>query len=186
MFFKTKIIFVFFQDHVDRLCLTTETVHHTAAVVTVKKSKSLTSHWTAPQTTTITTMSLHLNEPAHLFHPLHHLSAKGQTPSNLLPSLLKHSNNTTHFCLLYNTFKLYFCFICDHRVLNLHHQASPVTRAPSMPPVEPNYIPPPPPLIQDYRHYYHTPSDLPGMSTNHLLVCTFQVAGNRSRYYLVL
>ncbi|KAF5907612.1 E3 SUMO-protein ligase PIAS1-like isoform X5, partial [Clarias magur] len=45
-------------------------------------------------------------------------------------------------------------------VLNLHHQASPVTRAPSMPPVETNYIPPPPPLIQDYRHYYHTPSDL--------------------------
>ncbi|KAL6479089.1 hypothetical protein MHYP_G00125220 [Metynnis hypsauchen] len=45
-------------------------------------------------------------------------------------------------------------------VLNLHHQASPVTRAPSMPAVETNYIPPPPPLIQDYRHYYHTPSDL--------------------------
>ncbi|XP_076848434.1 E3 SUMO-protein ligase PIAS1 isoform X1 [Brachyhypopomus gauderio] len=45
-------------------------------------------------------------------------------------------------------------------VLNLHHQASPVTRAPSMPPVETSYIPPPPPLIQDYRHYYHTPSDL--------------------------
>ncbi|KAI4887584.1 hypothetical protein NFI96_014835, partial [Prochilodus magdalenae] len=45
-------------------------------------------------------------------------------------------------------------------VLNLHHQASPVTRAPSMPAMETNYIPPPPPLIQDYRHYYHTPSDL--------------------------
>uniref|UniRef100_A0AAR2KJQ0 Protein inhibitor of activated STAT, 1b n=1 Tax=Pygocentrus nattereri TaxID=42514 RepID=A0AAR2KJQ0_PYGNA len=45
-------------------------------------------------------------------------------------------------------------------VLNLHHQASPVTRAPSMPAVETNYIPPPPPLIQDYRHYYHTTSDL--------------------------
>lgn len=46
-------------------------------------------------------------------------------------------------------------------VLNLHHQASPVTRAPSMPAVETSYIPPPPPLIQDYRsHYYHTPSDL--------------------------
>ena len=48
------------------------------------------------------------------------------------------------------------------RVLNLHSQASPVSRAPSMPPVETSYIPPPPPLIQDYRHYYHTPSDLPG------------------------
>uniref|UniRef100_A0A3P8PXX8 Protein inhibitor of activated STAT, 1b n=1 Tax=Astatotilapia calliptera TaxID=8154 RepID=A0A3P8PXX8_ASTCA len=46
-------------------------------------------------------------------------------------------------------------------VLNLHSQASPVSRAPSMPPVETSYIPPPPPLIQDYRHYYHTASDLP-------------------------
>uniref|UniRef100_A0A668TFJ9 Uncharacterized protein n=1 Tax=Oreochromis aureus TaxID=47969 RepID=A0A668TFJ9_OREAU len=46
-------------------------------------------------------------------------------------------------------------------VLNLHNQASPVSRAPSMPPVETSYIPPPPPLIQDYRHYYHTASDLP-------------------------
>ncbi|KAJ0069829.1 hypothetical protein NL108_015053, partial [Boleophthalmus pectinirostris] len=46
-------------------------------------------------------------------------------------------------------------------VLNLH-QSSPVTRAPSMPPVESSYIPPPPPLIQDYRHYYHTATDLPG------------------------
>uniref|UniRef100_A0A3Q3VQY7 Uncharacterized protein n=1 Tax=Mola mola TaxID=94237 RepID=A0A3Q3VQY7_MOLML len=49
-------------------------------------------------------------------------------------------------------------------VLNLHSQASPVTRAPSMPPVETSYIPPPPPLIQDYRHYYHTTSDLPDLS----------------------
>uniref|UniRef100_A0A9J8CPC1 Protein inhibitor of activated STAT 1 n=1 Tax=Cyprinus carpio carpio TaxID=630221 RepID=A0A9J8CPC1_CYPCA len=47
-------------------------------------------------------------------------------------------------------------------VLNLHHQASPLARAPSMPAMETNYIPPPPPLIQDYRHYYHTPSDLSG------------------------
>uniref|UniRef100_A0A671VJH7 Protein inhibitor of activated STAT 1 n=1 Tax=Sparus aurata TaxID=8175 RepID=A0A671VJH7_SPAAU len=51
------------------------------------------------------------------------------------------------------------------RVLNLHSQASPVTRAPSMPPVETSYIPPPPPLIQDYRHYYHTTNDLPGRLT---------------------
>uniref|UniRef100_A0AAZ3SRI2 E3 SUMO-protein ligase PIAS1 n=1 Tax=Oncorhynchus tshawytscha TaxID=74940 RepID=A0AAZ3SRI2_ONCTS len=43
-------------------------------------------------------------------------------------------------------------------VLNLHSQVSPV--APSMPPVETSYIPPPPPLIQDYSHYYHTPNDL--------------------------
>ncbi|KAG9273197.1 E3 SUMO-protein ligase PIAS1 [Astyanax mexicanus] len=48
-------------------------------------------------------------------------------------------------------------------VLNLH-RASPVTRAPSMPAVETNYIPPPPPLIQDYRPYYHTPSDLPELN----------------------
>ncbi|XP_066541099.1 E3 SUMO-protein ligase PIAS1 isoform X2 [Hoplias malabaricus] len=45
-------------------------------------------------------------------------------------------------------------------VLNLHHQASPVTRAPSMPTVETNYLPPPPPLIQDYRHYYHSHNDM--------------------------
>uniref|UniRef100_A0AAX7T6I6 Protein inhibitor of activated STAT, 1b n=1 Tax=Astatotilapia calliptera TaxID=8154 RepID=A0AAX7T6I6_ASTCA len=51
-------------------------------------------------------------------------------------------------------------------VLNLHSQASPVSRAPSMPPVETSYIPPPPPLIQDYRHYYHTASDLPGSPVN--------------------
>ncbi|XP_028822715.1 E3 SUMO-protein ligase PIAS1-like isoform X2 [Denticeps clupeoides] len=45
-------------------------------------------------------------------------------------------------------------------VLNLHHQASPVARAPSMPPVDTGYIPPPPPLIQDYRHYYPTHNEL--------------------------
>ncbi|XP_056907924.1 E3 SUMO-protein ligase PIAS1 isoform X2 [Takifugu flavidus] len=49
-------------------------------------------------------------------------------------------------------------------VPNLHSQASPVPRAPSMPPVETSYIPPPPPLIQDYRHYYHAASDLPDLS----------------------
>uniref|UniRef100_A0A672G1R6 Protein inhibitor of activated STAT, 1b n=1 Tax=Salarias fasciatus TaxID=181472 RepID=A0A672G1R6_SALFA len=49
-------------------------------------------------------------------------------------------------------------------VLNLHSQASPASRAPSMPPVETSYIPPPPPLIQDYRHYYHTASDLPDLN----------------------
>lgn len=48
------------------------------------------------------------------------------------------------------------------RVLNMHHQASPVSRAPSMPAVDSSYIPPVPPLIQDYRPYYPTPADLPG------------------------
>lgn len=48
------------------------------------------------------------------------------------------------------------------RVLNLHHQASPVSRTPSMPAVDNSYIPPVPPLIQDYRPYYHTPNDLSG------------------------
>ncbi|XP_055766490.1 E3 SUMO-protein ligase PIAS1-like isoform X1 [Salvelinus fontinalis] len=50
--------------------------------------------------------------------------------------------------------------ISNKGVLNLHSQVSPVARAPSMPPVETSYIPPPPPLIQDYSHYYHTPNDL--------------------------
>ncbi|KAL2094059.1 hypothetical protein ACEWY4_011371 [Coilia grayii] len=45
-------------------------------------------------------------------------------------------------------------------VLNLHHQASPVARAPSMPAMETSYIPPPPPLIQDYRHFYPAHSEL--------------------------
>lgn len=59
-------------------------------------------------------------------------------------------------------FSLTWCGSFLLRVLNLHSQGSPVSRAPSMPPVETSYIPPPPPLIQDYRHYYHTTSDLPG------------------------
>ncbi|KAI9518895.1 E3 SUMO-protein ligase pias1 [Dissostichus eleginoides] len=45
-------------------------------------------------------------------------------------------------------------------VLNLHHQASPVSCTPSMPALDTSYIPPVPPLIQDYRPYYHTPNDL--------------------------
>lgn len=49
-----------------------------------------------------------------------------------------------------------------HRVLNMHHQASPVSRTPSMPAVDTGYIPPVPPLIQDYRPYYPTPNDLSG------------------------
>ncbi|XP_008308786.1 E3 SUMO-protein ligase PIAS1-like isoform X2 [Cynoglossus semilaevis] len=50
--------------------------------------------------------------------------------------------------------------IINKGVLNLHHQASPVSRTPSMPALDTSYIPPVPPLIQDYRPYYHTPSDL--------------------------
>ncbi|KAF7699071.1 E3 SUMO-protein ligase PIAS1 isoform X2 [Silurus meridionalis] len=66
-------------------------------------------------------------------------------------------------------------------VLNLHHQASPVTRAPSMPAVETNYIPPPPPLIQDYRHYYHTPSDL-----SELNFFSFLPGENHPHYNMVM
>uniref|UniRef100_A0A096LVB1 Protein inhibitor of activated STAT 1 n=1 Tax=Poecilia formosa TaxID=48698 RepID=A0A096LVB1_POEFO len=50
--------------------------------------------------------------------------------------------------------------VINKGVLNLHHQASPVSRTPSMPAMDTNYIPPVPPLIQDYRPYYHTPNDL--------------------------
>ncbi|XP_062860737.1 E3 SUMO-protein ligase PIAS1 [Trichomycterus rosablanca] len=66
-------------------------------------------------------------------------------------------------------------------VLNLHHQASPVTRAPSMPAVEPNYIPPPPPLIQDYRHYYHASSDLPDLN-----FFSFLQGENHQHYNMVM
>uniref|UniRef100_A0A4W6BRA0 Protein inhibitor of activated STAT 1 n=1 Tax=Lates calcarifer TaxID=8187 RepID=A0A4W6BRA0_LATCA len=52
-------------------------------------------------------------------------------------------------------------------VLNLHHQASPVSRTPSMPAMDTSYIPPVPPLIQDYRPYYHTPNDLSGNDKHH-------------------
>uniref|UniRef100_A0A3P9NQK0 Protein inhibitor of activated STAT 1 n=1 Tax=Poecilia reticulata TaxID=8081 RepID=A0A3P9NQK0_POERE len=52
--------------------------------------------------------------------------------------------------------------VINKGVLNLHHQASPVSRTPSMPAMDTNYIPPVPPLIQDYRPYYHTPNDLSG------------------------
>uniref|UniRef100_A0A3Q3W4P1 Uncharacterized protein n=1 Tax=Mola mola TaxID=94237 RepID=A0A3Q3W4P1_MOLML len=70
-------------------------------------------------------------------------------------------------------------------VLNLHSQASPVTRAPSMPPVETSYIPPPPPLIQDYRHYYHTTSDLffsflPGDNQHYNMVMAAAAAASAS------
>ncbi|TRZ03525.1 hypothetical protein DNTS_030879 [Danionella cerebrum] len=66
-------------------------------------------------------------------------------------------------------------------VLNLHHQASPLARAPSMPAMESNYIPPPPPLIQDYRHYYHTPSDLSDLN-----FYSFLQGDNHQHYNMVM
>lgn len=66
-------------------------------------------------------------------------------------------------------------------VLNLHHQASPLARAPSMPAMETNYIPPPPPLIQDYRHYYHTPNDLSDLN-----FFSFLQGDNHQHYNMVM
>ncbi|XP_036390906.1 E3 SUMO-protein ligase PIAS1-like isoform X1 [Megalops cyprinoides] len=66
-------------------------------------------------------------------------------------------------------------------VLNLHAQASPVARAPSMPPIDTSYIPPPPPLIQDYRHYYHTPSDLSDLN-----FFSFLQGDNHQHYSMVM
>ncbi|XP_035251202.1 E3 SUMO-protein ligase PIAS1 isoform X2 [Anguilla anguilla] len=66
-------------------------------------------------------------------------------------------------------------------VLNLHPQASPVSRTPSMPPVDTNYIPPPPPLIQDYRHYYHTPNDLSDLN-----FFSFLQGDNHQHYNMVM
>ncbi|KAJ7994647.1 hypothetical protein DPEC_G00251650 [Dallia pectoralis] len=51
--------------------------------------------------------------------------------------------------------------VINKGVLNLHHhQVSPLSRTPSMSAVDTSYIPPVPPLIQDYRPYYHTTNDL--------------------------
>nr|XP_029512763.1 E3 SUMO-protein ligase PIAS1-like [Oncorhynchus nerka] len=57
--------------------------------------------------------------------------------------------------------------IVNKGVLNLHHQVSPVSRTPSMPSVDTSYIPPVPPLIQDYRPYYHAPNQLTGNTLPH-------------------
>uniref|UniRef100_A0A672NBE7 Protein inhibitor of activated STAT 1 n=1 Tax=Sinocyclocheilus grahami TaxID=75366 RepID=A0A672NBE7_SINGR len=65
-------------------------------------------------------------------------------------------------------------------VLNLHHQASPLARAPSMPAMETNYIPPPP-LIQDYHHYYHTPNDLSDLN-----FFSFLQGDNHQHYNMVM
>ncbi|XP_076852006.1 E3 SUMO-protein ligase PIAS1-like [Brachyhypopomus gauderio] len=66
-------------------------------------------------------------------------------------------------------------------VLNLCTQASPVSRTPSMPQVEPNYIPPPPPLIQDYRHYYPTPNELTDLN-----FFSFLQGENHQHYNMVM
>ncbi|XP_028298907.1 E3 SUMO-protein ligase PIAS1-like isoform X2 [Gouania willdenowi] len=66
-------------------------------------------------------------------------------------------------------------------VLNLHHQASPVSRTPSMPSMDNSYIPPVPPLIQDYRPYYHTPNDL-----SELNFFSFLQGDNHQHYNMVM
>ncbi|KAK1891446.1 E3 SUMO-protein ligase PIAS1 [Dissostichus eleginoides] len=67
------------------------------------------------------------------------------------------------------------------RVLNLHHQASPVSCTPSMPALDTSYIPPVPPLIQDYRPYYHTPNDLSELS-----FFSFLQGDNHQHYNMVM
>ncbi|XP_054625837.1 E3 SUMO-protein ligase PIAS1-like isoform X1 [Dunckerocampus dactyliophorus] len=71
--------------------------------------------------------------------------------------------------------------VLNKGVLNLHHQASPVSRAPSMPAVDTSYMPPVPPLIQDYRPYYHTPSDLPDLN-----FFSFLQGDNHQHYNMVM
>ncbi|XP_010774578.1 E3 SUMO-protein ligase PIAS1-like isoform X2 [Notothenia coriiceps] len=66
-------------------------------------------------------------------------------------------------------------------VLNLHHQVSPVSCTPSMPAVDTSYIPPVPPLIQDYRPYYHTPTDLSELS-----FFSFLQGDNHQHYNMVM
>uniref|UniRef100_A0A3Q3DW10 Protein inhibitor of activated STAT 1 n=1 Tax=Hippocampus comes TaxID=109280 RepID=A0A3Q3DW10_HIPCM len=66
-------------------------------------------------------------------------------------------------------------------VLNLHHQASPVSRTPSMPAVDSSYMPPVPPLIQDYRPYYHTTNDLPDLN-----FFSFLQGDNHQHYNMVM
>uniref|UniRef100_A0A665U029 E3 SUMO-protein ligase PIAS1-like n=1 Tax=Echeneis naucrates TaxID=173247 RepID=A0A665U029_ECHNA len=71
--------------------------------------------------------------------------------------------------------------IVNKGVLNLHHQASPVSRTPSMPAMDSSYIPPVPPLIQDYRPYYHTPNDL-----SELNFFSFLQGDNHQHYNMVM
>uniref|UniRef100_A0A3Q1CH70 Protein inhibitor of activated STAT, 1a n=1 Tax=Amphiprion ocellaris TaxID=80972 RepID=A0A3Q1CH70_AMPOC len=71
--------------------------------------------------------------------------------------------------------------VINKGVLNLHHQASPVSRTPSMPAMDTSYIPPVPPLIQDYRPYYHTPNDL-----SELNFFSFLQGDNHQHYNMVM
>ncbi|ROL43276.1 E3 SUMO-protein ligase PIAS1 [Anabarilius grahami] len=76
--------------------------------------------------------------------------------------------------------------VSDHRNSSSHSsskkvEASPLARAPSMPAMESNYIPPPPPLIQDYRHYYHTASDLSDLN-----FFSFLQGDNHQHYNMVM
>ncbi|XP_015255078.1 PREDICTED: E3 SUMO-protein ligase PIAS1-like [Cyprinodon variegatus] len=71
--------------------------------------------------------------------------------------------------------------VINKGVLNLHHQASPVSRTPSMPAMDTSYIPPVPPLIQDYRPYYHTPNEL-----SELNFFSFLQGDNHQHYNMVM
>ncbi|XP_045081201.1 E3 SUMO-protein ligase PIAS1 isoform X2 [Coregonus clupeaformis] len=71
--------------------------------------------------------------------------------------------------------------IVNKGVLNLHHQVSPVSRTPRMPSVDTSYIPPVPPLIQDYRPYYHTPNDLTDLN-----FFSFLQGDNHQHYNMVM
>ncbi|XP_032416221.1 E3 SUMO-protein ligase PIAS1-like [Xiphophorus hellerii] len=71
--------------------------------------------------------------------------------------------------------------VINKGVLNLHHQASPASCTPSMPAMDTNYIPPVPPLIQDYRPYYHTPNDL-----SELNFFSFLQGDNHQHYNMVM
>ncbi|XP_027870960.1 E3 SUMO-protein ligase PIAS1-like [Xiphophorus couchianus] len=71
--------------------------------------------------------------------------------------------------------------VINKGVLNLHHQASPASCTPSMTAMDTNYIPPVPPLIQDYRPYYHTPNDL-----SELNFFSFLQGDNHQHYNMVM
>ncbi|XP_019911097.1 E3 SUMO-protein ligase PIAS1 isoform X2 [Esox lucius] len=71
--------------------------------------------------------------------------------------------------------------VVNKGVLNLHHQASPMSRTPSMAAVDTSYIPPVPPLIQDYRPYYHPPNDLTDLN-----FFSFLQGDNHQHYNMVM
>uniref|UniRef100_A0A8C5AQP6 Protein inhibitor of activated STAT 1 n=1 Tax=Gadus morhua TaxID=8049 RepID=A0A8C5AQP6_GADMO len=76
---------------------------------------------------------------------------------------------------------VFFIPIMICRVLNLHHPSPPLSRTPSMQSVDASYIPPVPPLIQDYRPYYHTPTDLSDLS-----FFSFLQGDNHQHYNMVM